>query len=169
MSSTPPPSDLPQWFVCHTMPRCEKKFAALMAREHIAHYLPLIKSTRRYADGNKHFTKPLFPGYVFAEIIPAQKNRIYQRDLLVRTIWVEDQARLLRQIEEIKIIIASGLKITLQPLLKKGRPVRIAAGPLAGLQGMVDNPDDPRGIVVAVDVLQQGLLIPIMPEYLEVL
>ena len=37
----------PRWFVCHTKPRCEKKFAALLVREQYAHYLPLLQSVRR--------------------------------------------------------------------------------------------------------------------------
>ena len=37
----------PHWFVCHTRPRCEKKFAGLVAREQFAHYLPLVRSVRR--------------------------------------------------------------------------------------------------------------------------
>jgi len=80
---------------------------------------------------------------------------------------VEDQALLLRQLDEVRTILASGVKITLQPLLQKGRRVRIAAGPLMGVEGIVDNPDDPRGIVVSVDVMRQGILVPIDPEYLE--
>ena len=36
-----------------------------------------------------------------------------------------------------------------------------------GVEGIVDNPDDPRGIVVSVDVMRQGILVPIDPEYLE--
>jgi len=167
MPSRQPP-DEPQWFVCHTMARCEKKFAALLERESIPHYLPLIRSAKRYpGSGTKHFEKPLFPGYVFAEIPPAKKNRIYQRDLVARALWVEDQALLLRQLDEVRTILASGVKITLQPLLQKGRRVRINAGPLMGVEGVVDNPDDPRGIVVSVDVMRQGILVPIDPEYLE--
>jgi hypothetical protein len=54
------------WLVCHTKPRCEKKFAALMAAEKFGHYLPLVESVRRYGQQTKRFTKPLFPGYVFA-------------------------------------------------------------------------------------------------------
>ena len=37
------------WLVCHTKPRCEKKFAALMAAEKFEHYLALVQSVRRYA------------------------------------------------------------------------------------------------------------------------
>ena len=54
MPSRQPP-DEPQWFVCHTMARCEKKFAALLERESIPHYLPLIRSAKRYpGSGTKH-------------------------------------------------------------------------------------------------------------------
>ena len=74
------------WLVCHTKPRCEKKFAALMKAENFEHYLALVKSVRHYAQQTKSFTKPLFPGYVFAKIPVEQKARIYQQDLLARAI-----------------------------------------------------------------------------------
>ena len=61
----------PRWFVCHTKPRCEKKFDDLMARERFPHYLALIQSVRRYGTQKKTFTKPLFAGYVFARLEPA--------------------------------------------------------------------------------------------------
>src|ERR1019366_3127744 len=50
------------WFVCHTKPRCEKKFAALLAAEKFEHYLPLVLSERHYPKQVKRFSKPLFPG-----------------------------------------------------------------------------------------------------------
>jgi transcriptional antiterminator RfaH len=37
--------------------------------------------------------------------------------------------------------------------------VRVVSGPLRGLEGVVDNSTNPQGIVLAVDVLQQGLLV----------
>ncbi len=46
------------WLVCHTKPRCEKKFAALLAAENFEHYLPLVQSIRRYGQQTKRFTKP---------------------------------------------------------------------------------------------------------------
>ena len=76
------------WSVAHTKPRCEKKFASLMQQEAFAHYLPLIQSIRRYGTQKKTFTKPLFPGYVFALVPPGRKARIYQQDLLARAIPV---------------------------------------------------------------------------------
>lgn len=169
MAETLPHFLAPRWFACHTRPRCEKKFAALLARESFARYLPLVPSVRRYRDQTKRFTKPLFPSYVFAEIPPEKKDRVYQQDLLVRAIWIEEQALFLRQIEDVKAVVSSGVELSLHPLLKKGTRVKVAGGPLHGLQGIVDDPASPRGVVIAVDVLQQGLLVRLPMENLQIL
>ena len=157
------------WLVCHTRPRCEKKFAALLAAEKLEHYLPLVQSIRRYAQQTKRFTKPLFPGYVFVKVPKEKKSRIYQQDLLARAIIVEDEAKFLRQLDEVKAIVASGFELSVMPLLTKGRRVKIVGGPLHGLEGFVDDPARPQGIVISVDVLQQGLLVKVPVENLQAL
>jgi transcriptional antiterminator RfaH len=150
-------SPAPRWLVCHTRPRCEKKFSALLSAEKFEHYLPLITSVRRYAAQVKKFTKPLFPGYVFARVEPVRKGRIFQQDLLARAITVEDESQFLRQLDDVKLIVASGLELSLHPLLQRGTRVRVISGPLRGLVGVVDDPKNPKGIIITVDVLQQGL------------
>ena len=169
MAETLPSFAEPRWFACHTKPRCEKKFAALLAVEGFSHYLPLVPSVRRYRDQTKRFTKPIFPGYVFAEIPPDRKSRVYQQDLLVRAIWVEDQSAFLRQLEAVRAVVASGLELSLHPLLKRGTRVKIAGGPLHGIEGIVDDPANPKGVVIAVDVLQQGLLVRMPMDHLQIL
>lgn len=172
--SAPPPSSSPApaevlWLVCHTKPRCEKKFAALMTAERFEHYLPLTPSVRKYRQQTKRFTKPLFPGYVFACVPVERRNRIYQQDLLARAIVVEDVPRFLRQLDDVKLIVASGYELTVLPLLSRGRRVKVVGGPLHGLEGFVDDPSNPRGVVLSVDVLQQGLLVKLPAENLQVL
>ena len=140
-----------------------------MASERFAHYLPLIQSVRRYGTQKKTFTKPLFAGYVFARLEPLRKDRIYQQDLLVRARQVENEEIFLRQLEDVKAICASGLEAAIHPLFRKGTHVRVQGGPLHGLEGYVDNPANPQGIVVSVDVLQQGLLVRLPLESLQLL
>jgi transcriptional antiterminator RfaH len=147
------------WLVCHTKPRCEKKFAALLRAENFEHYLPLVDSVRKYGTQTKRFTKPLFPGYVFSRVPAELKARIYQQDLLARAIHVGDEALFLRQLEDVKRIVASGLELSVMPLLAKGKRAKIIGGPLHGLEGVIDDPSKPSGIVLSVDVLQQGLLV----------
>ncbi len=154
------------WLVCHAKPRCEKKFAALMAAERFEHYLPLITSVRHYAQQTKKFTKPLFPGYVFACVPLEEKSRIYQQDLLARAITVADEPTFLRQLADVKAIVASGYEVSVMPLFTKGRRVKIIGGPLYGLEGFVDDPSNPHGIVLSVDVLRQGLLVKVPVESL---
>jgi transcriptional antiterminator RfaH len=156
-----------RWYACHTRPRCEKKFAALLAAKGFEHYLPLITSIRRYARETKRFTKPLFTGYVFARVPDATKARIYEQELIARAIPVDDEARFLRQIDDVRKIVASGAELSVVPLLTLGRRVRVVGGPLHGLEGLVDDPTNPAGIVISVDVLRQGLLIKVSAESLE--
>lgn len=157
----------PRWFVCHCKPRCEKKFGSLLAAEKFEHYLPLIESVKRYGTQTKRFSKPLFPGYVFARLGPENKPRIYQQDLLARVIPVTDEPLFLRQIADVRTIVASGLELSLRPLIRKGTRVRVTGGPLWGLVGVVDDPSNPQGIIVTVDVLQQGLHVRMSLENLE--
>jgi transcriptional antiterminator RfaH len=155
------------WLVCHTKPRCEKKFSALMKAERMEHYLALVNSVRRYQGYTRTFTKPLFPGYVFAKVPDERRNRIYQQDLLARAIVVTDVERFLRQLDEVKRVVASGLELSVMPLLSRGRRVKIVGGPLHGLEGMVEDPAKPEGVVISVDVLQQGLMVKVAAEHLQ--
>jgi len=169
--TTPDPvvSVEPRWLVCHTRPRCEKKFAALLVAEKLEHYLPLVTSVRRYGKQTKRFTKPLFPGYVFACVPPPLKSRLHQQDLLARTIHVENEALFLRQLNDVRALVDSGYEFALTPPLKKGTRVRVTGGPLWGVEGIVDNPANPQGVILAVDVLQQGLLVKIPLTDLQVI
>lgn len=168
-SSSQSDVDQSTWFVCHTKPRCEKKFAALMIAERFQHYLPLVQSIRKYRQQTKRFTKPLFPGYVFACVPLERKPRIFQQDLLARVISVDDVPRFLRQLDDVRAIVASGYELSVLPLLTRGRRVKIVGGPLHGLEGFVDDPSNPHGVVLSVDVLQQGLLVKLPAENLQVL
>ncbi len=163
---TAPGPEAAAWYVCHTKPRCEKKFAALMAAEGAEHYLPLVGSVRRYAKQTKRFTKPLFPGYVFARVQVERKARIYQQDLLARAIPVTDEPAFVRQIDAVRAMVASGYELTVMPLLVRGRRVRVVGGVLHGLEGLVDDAANPQGVMISVDVLRQGLLVKIPAENL---
>jgi len=140
-----------------------------MEAEDFEHYLPLVESVRRYAKETKHFTKPLFPGYVFAHVPLALKPRIFQQDLLARAITIDDEAKFLRQLQDVRTLVDSGLMLSLHPLVKKGARARVVGGPLRGLEGVIDDPANPNGIVLCVDVLQQGLLVKVPLEDLEAL
>ncbi len=157
------------WLVCHTKPRCEKKFAALLTAERMAHYLPTVTNVRQYGNRTRKSELPLFASYVFARVPAERKARIYQMDLLVRALDVPDEPTLLIQLADVQRVVNSGLETALRPLFRKGEPVRVMSGPLRGLEGVIDNPDNPQGIIIAVDVLQQGIHVAVPMTDLKIL
>lgn len=150
-----------RWHVAHTKPRCEKKFAALLTAEGFTHELPVGKVQRRYGARIRVHTKPIFPGYVFTQVPDEAKARCFQQNLLVRLIPVNDEETFLAQLEDVRRIAASGLETAVRPLFPKGQMVQVVSGPLRGMQGVVDDPDRPGGVIIMIDALQQGLLVKI--------
>ncbi len=157
------------WFAVHVRPRCEKKLAALLVTEKITFYLPLVNSVRHYARQSKTHTKPLFPGYVFVRVDPDLKPRIYTQEHVARAITITDQAAFEKQLSAVRLIVGSGYTLTVMPFLAKGRMVRVMHGPLKGLEGFIDTAASPKGIVIAIDVLRQGVLVPLPLTSLKVL
>jgi transcription antitermination factor NusG len=171
MPTAPAPTTAPdaRWLVCHTKPRCEKKFAGLLNASDVEHYLPLVESVRTYDSGRKRHLKPLFPGYVFAHVTPAKQHLLYEQQLIARALPIKNQPVFLQQIDQVKKLLASGITLTLKPLFTKGRAVRVSSGPLWGVVGVVHELTDISEVVIQVDVLQQGLLVKVPLSQLEVL
>lgn len=163
------PAEGEPWCVCHARPRCEKKLAGVLEIEQIVHYLPLVNSVRRYHKQEKQFQKPLFPGYVFARIPLDKRPRVFQQELLARLLPVKNETSFLRQLAEVRALIASGWELSLRPPITKGVRVRVKAGGLYGLEGLVENPRNPNGIVIVVDVLRQGVHAKVPARLLEVI
>lgn len=164
-----PPPDQPGWAVCHTKPRCEKRLAQAFSCCQFEHYLPLLVSLRNYGRRTKRFDKPLFPGYVFGRLPNDRSLPGPLLQYLVRIIMVEDQRKFLSQLQTIYRTLQAGFPVRLHPLIRKGTRVKVNAGPLRGVEGIVDDPANPKGVVVSVDFLQQGVLIKVPPESLKCL
>jgi transcription antitermination factor NusG len=156
-----------RWLVCHTKSRCEKKFAGLLEAAGITYYLPLIEQRHVYVSGAKRYTKPLFPGYVFVHVLPEKQKRIYEQQLIVRTLAVQDERMFLKQLDHVRAVLAAGIEVALQPLLSVGRAIRVTEGPLRGVEGFVDESSRDGEIVIKVDILQQGLRVLVPVEWLE--
>ena len=158
------------WFACHTKPRCEKKLDVLLDSLGWEHYLPLVSRKHRYGNRTRMNTLPLFPGYVFARVPMEQKARLYQQQLLARTLPILDEKTFLKQMADIRSLIAAGIELSLKSRLLPGTKVRICSGSFRGLEGIVKDParrDD--GIIIILDILQQGVHAKVPLEDIELL
>ena len=144
------------WFVVHTRPRCEKKLAEYAQKEGIAVTLPTIASVHKYRGKTVKFQKPLFPGYVFLRMLPTQRPLIYQSDHVANLLDVVDQELLAQQIEVVMLALESDVEIRLAPQIVAGQRVRIIAGPLRGVEGVVEQRSGITTVFLRVDFISQA-------------
>jgi transcription antitermination factor NusG len=61
------------------------------------------------------------------------------------------------QIDSVRAMVASGLVLSPWPFLRVGARVRIEAGPLAGVEGILSQVKDAWRVVVNVELLQRSV------------
>src|ERR1044072_7136481 len=127
------------WYVAHTRPRCEKKLAEYCERQGFKATLPLYRSVKKYDRKTAVFEKPLFPNYVFLQLEPPQRQKVFQSDYIANLLDVPDQRLFQAQLGDILRSLETDLEIVLSPQIVVGARVKITSGPLRGLEGYVEN------------------------------
>jgi transcription antitermination factor NusG len=70
-------------------------------------------------------------------------------------------------IEALKMGLASGIRAEPHPFLGVGRRVRVKAGPLEGLQGIVVRKKNRLRLIISLDLIQRGAAIEVEAADLE--
>jgi transcription antitermination factor NusG len=164
---TVPPSSAVVWFVAHARPRCEKKIVGYCDDLGIATTLPCYRSVRKYRGKTVSFEKPLFPGYVFLQALPEQRARIYQSDYVANLLVVHDQALFEQQLGDVLRALETGLEIVLAPEIGKGTRVKIKSGPLAGMDGWVEERYGFDTVLLRLDFIAQAAAVKVNAADLE--
>jgi transcriptional antiterminator RfaH len=147
--------DQKRWYAVYTRSRAEKKtFKSLVVAGYEA-YLPLYKTLRQWSDRKKMVTLPLIPSYVFVKIIEKEYRKVLEMDGVVAFIKFERQLVSIpeRQIEDMQRLMESGAEIkAITEHVEKGDVVRIASGPLRGIEGEIIEMQDKQKFVLRIDI-----------------
>ena len=157
------------WFVAHTRPRCEKKLAQYCAREGLPTTLPCYRSVRKYRGKVVVFQKPLFPGYLFLQLLSHQRPKVYASDYVANLLEVIDQELFTRQLNDILTALETNLEVRLAPQIAAGVKVRIKSGPLRGLEGWVQQRSGPLEVLLRLDFIAQAAAVKIEATDLELI
>jgi len=157
------------WTVLHVRPRCEKKMADYCAFYAIDHYLALREETKVYQRRKVSVQKPLFPGYVFAELTEEKRQLALKSNHIVRVIETNDQQRLLRELEHIKKALSVDPTLGAISAFSHGKSVRITDGPFRGLEGIVQNSKNATRVVLNIDMIGQAVSLDVDMDLLEVI
>lgn len=155
------------WTVLHVRPKCEKKMAGYCAFYSVSNYLPLRRETKVYQRRKVTVDKPVFPGYVFAEVPKAERLTVLKSSSLVRIIEVLDQERFAHEIEQVRQALSVDATLGATAAIKSGKPVRIIAGPFQGLEGVVVTVHGVTRVVLNVDMIGQAVRVDVDAVMLE--
>lgn len=151
------------WFALQVRAQHEKVVAAHLSGRDFEWFLPLYKRRRQWSDRIKEVETPLFPGYIFCRFNPQNRLPILTTPGVVQIVGYN---RFPVPIEEgeisaIKALVASGLPNQPWPFMEIGDRIRIASGPLCGIEGILVAFKGRHRLVVSVKLLQRSVAVEI--------
>ena len=156
-----------RWFVLHAKPRTEKKLADYSRAHGVTVDLPLREETKVYQRRRVTVHKPVFPGYVFLCFTPDEKITVLKSKLVVRILAVEDQTRLLRELDQIRLALSVDPTLDACAAFQAGKRVVIRTGPFQGLEGIVQTVKGRTKVILNIEMIGQALAVEIGIERLE--
>jgi len=154
----PATSPLP-WYGLRVKSKHEQIASIVLRGKGYDPFLPVYKVRRQWSDRIKEMESPLFPGYLFCRLDSSRRLPVLSSTGVVGIVGVGKTPVPIeeREIEAIQAVIQSGLPAQPWPFLGPGRPVRVAHGPLRGVDGVVTNVKDRQRLVVSVMLLQRSI------------
>ena len=159
--------EMRQWFALRVKSRYEKLVATVAHNKGFEEFLPLYQCRRRWSDRFKSVELPLFPGYVFCRLNPEFRLPILTIPGVLHFVGLGripvpiDDA----EVAAIQTAVRSGLEIEPWPFLNVGQQIRVEAGPLAGLEGILIDMRKKTRIVVSVSLLQRSVGVEIEADW----
>ncbi len=149
----------PQWYAIHTRSRHEKTVAEQLLGRSVEHFLPLYETVRKWKNGRFKVRLPLFPGYLFVRIPLKDRMQVVQVPGVVGLVGFSGVPAPLppAEIETIRDALGKGVHAQPHPYLKMGSRVRIKAGPLEGLHGILLRKKGQLRVVVSVDLIMRSI------------
>jgi transcription termination/antitermination protein NusG len=143
------------WFAVCTRHQHEKSAARILEYKEFEVFLPLYKARHRWKDRIKEVSLPLFPGYLFV-------REGFKRWLAILTTpgvssivscGGQPAAIPFSEIEGVKRVVESALRVEPHPFLKSGDWVRVKHGPIAGVEGILLRQKNVARLVLSVEML----------------
>ena len=163
-------SDSPQsWFAVFTKSRHEKRVAEYYAERQIEHFLPLYRVVHAWTHYRKAVLDlPLFPGYLFVHTAREERLRVLGAPGVVSLVGCGKVPTPLPdfEIESLR----TGLRLRRfepHPYLVTGARVRIKAGALAGMEGVVLRQKNNLRVVLTVEVIRHSYAVEVDTDDIE--
>lgn len=152
-----------KWFAAYTTPRHEKVVARHLQSRHIESFLPLYSSVRRWKNGCRvAVEQPLFPSYLFVHIPRREAVKVLQIPGVVSLVSAGREPAALPSSEIESLRSSLPLRhFEPHPYLVVGEKVRITAGSLEGMVGVLVRRKNDCRVVLTLELIMQSVAVEI--------
>ena len=147
------------WYAVRTSSRHEAVVRSQLDAHQIEAFLPTITKWRRWKDRKKKVRWPLFPGYCFANFKLNLRLKVLKCNGVANIVSFEGVPEPISdfEIEGVRTLVESDLQYDPCPLIREGMMVEVVHGPLQGVVGRLVRKGSNARLVLAVDLISQGV------------
>lgn len=165
--------DMP-WTVIYCRPRQEKALAHELVERQVPYFLPMI--LREISSGGRRRRNlfPLFKSYLFFAGEQRERTAVLKTNRVVSLVEIKpvEQDQFRREIASLEQGLRTAPeKLELHPGIANGAWVRVVAGPMAGVEGVVLEADDLAGkcarLLLGITIMGCGATVEIHPDLVE--
>jgi transcription antitermination factor NusG len=155
-----PSQDL-AWYAVHVRSQAEKKVTDSLSIQGHECLLPTYREKRKWSDRTKILELPLFPGYVFIRFDVRRRLPILKTTGVLGILGTGPIPQALdpAEIARIQTVTKTGFPAQPWPFLKTGQKVRITAGPLSGIEGLLVALRGQARVVLSVTELGRSIAV----------
>ena len=159
----------PRWFALYTTPRHEKHVSEILAERRIETFLPLYRTARQWKKSRPVVLElPLFPAYVFVRIARQARGAVLGAPGVLSLVGSAREPWPLPDLEiEALRLGVHERKVEPHPYLIVGERVRIKAGVMAGVEGVLIRKKHDFRVVLTLDTIMRSVAVEVDADDIE--
>ncbi len=152
-----------EWFAVRVRSNFEKATAQSLDSRGIHCFLPMYKARRQWSDRAKVLDLPLFSGYLFCHLQERRFVPILETPGVVQVVGRGPEPVPVEPDEMAALhrIVGCGQETVPWPYLAAGQRVRMRAGALKDVEGILAKADGRDRVVVTIELLQRSVAVSI--------
>jgi len=159
---------LSEWFAVYVVARHEKRIAEHFRVRQIEHFLPLYQAQHKWRDGSKVTLQlPLFPSYVFARTARNRRMPVLEVPGVLSIVGKREASRIPdTYIQFLREGLILG-KVEPHPFLVAGARVRVKAGVMEGMEGVLVRKKARFRVVFTLDLMMKSVAVEVDIDEIE--
>ena len=149
------------WYALHTRSRHEKRIAERLGAQALETFLPVHRAKHVWKNGvHAEVDLPMFPCYLFARASSQNRVRLLHQPGVLGFAPSTSRPTLISD-DEISVLRVAINSLNAEPHtnLRNGDEVRIVAGPLAGMEGILTRRKQQYRVVLSIEAIMRSIVV----------